>query len=111
MASSAATYRYIFTQPPARHGQDLAYTFWNGPGTNVAVQNEGLAAAMQEYFTDFMVAGTPNLGNAGGLLEWPKWKVGAEKVVEFGGQGVRIAPAGDELKNRRCEFWEGVKVF
>lgn len=51
-------YSYYFTVPPALHGQDVAYTYYNGP--NEAVISKEVAIAMQKYITHFAEHGTPN---------------------------------------------------
>lgn len=50
---------YIFTVPPSLHGQDILYTYYNGPNYP-SVQNNTLAQIMQRYFTTFAETGNPN---------------------------------------------------
>ena len=52
------TYAYQFSVPPALHGQDIPYTFFNGP--NAAVFNDSTAVALQEYITSFAMNGVPS---------------------------------------------------
>lgn len=55
------TYAYEFQVPPAFHGQDVRYTFYQGQGDDL--QN-GLVAAIAEiqqaYITNFVMTGDPN---------------------------------------------------
>jgi carboxylesterase type B len=59
------TYAYEFQVPPALHGQDVAYTYYNGQGTNLT----GLplfapvAEVLQGYLTNFVKTGNPNGAN------------------------------------------------
>ncbi|KFY48427.1 hypothetical protein V495_01341 [Pseudogymnoascus sp. VKM F-4514 (FW-929)] len=57
------TYSYYFSVPPGLHGEDVAYTFFNGDTTT---SNQGLpvdrtvAEALQDYITSFTMNGNPN---------------------------------------------------
>lgn len=51
-------FHYQFNVPPALHGQDIQYTFYEGPAT--AVKNDSLALLMQDYLTNFVISGNPN---------------------------------------------------
>ena len=53
------TYAYEFSVPPALHGFDVAYTFYNGVAGAERVVDQ-VAQAMQQYLTDFAQTGTPN---------------------------------------------------
>ncbi|PBP15781.1 acetylcholinesterase precursor [Diplocarpon rosae] len=53
-----AAHSYLFNVPPALHGEDVPYTFFEGPAK--AVKNETLARMMQSYFLNFAIAGDPN---------------------------------------------------
>ena len=52
------TYAYYFTVPPALHGQDVAYSFYNGPSESVV--SDEIAIALQEYITHWAATGNPN---------------------------------------------------
>ncbi|KAI4183193.1 MAG: hypothetical protein LQ348_004719, partial [Seirophora lacunosa] len=52
------TYAYQFSVPPALHGQDIPYTFFNGP--NTAVLSDATALALQAYITSFAENGMPS---------------------------------------------------
>jgi carboxylesterase type B len=54
-----SAYAYEFSVPPALHGLDVSYTFYNGvAGEEQAVDK--VAKAMQQYITNFAQTGTPN---------------------------------------------------
>jgi carboxylesterase type B len=52
------TYSYFFTIPPALHGEDIPYTYYNGPSPSVL--SSTVAIALQEYITSFAETGNPN---------------------------------------------------
>lgn len=52
------TYAYFFTIPPALHGEDVPYTYYNGPSSSVL--STPIAIALQEYITHFAETGNPN---------------------------------------------------
>lgn len=94
---------YLFAVPPALHGEDVAYTFYEGPAT--AVKNETLAVMMQSYFTNFVRAGDPN---GEGLPAFGKYRepldAGAGAIMEFGLKTTRMR--ADPLPRRRCDWWQ-----
>ncbi|TGO47940.1 hypothetical protein BCON_0257g00020 [Botryotinia convoluta] len=57
------SYVYSFNVPPALHADDVAYTFYNGPGS---VTWDGkpvfgdAALSLQDYILNFVTTGTPN---------------------------------------------------
>jgi carboxylesterase type B len=53
------TYSYLFSVYPGLHGQDVPYTYYNGPNPT-AVPNPDIAIALQEYITNFAMTGDPN---------------------------------------------------
>ncbi|KFX96250.1 hypothetical protein V490_03445 [Pseudogymnoascus sp. VKM F-3557] len=52
------TYNYIFSLWPSLHGDDIWYTYYNGP--QPLVKDNALAVTMQRYFTSFAQTGSPN---------------------------------------------------
>ena len=52
------SYAYIFSIPPAIHGEDTAYTFFRRPDPGVA--NNTLARMLQKYVIQFTITGSPN---------------------------------------------------
>ncbi|KAL9582931.1 MAG: hypothetical protein Q9203_005285 [Teloschistes exilis] len=61
------TFAYQFSVPPALHGQDVPYTFFNGPSTDVL--SDATAIALQEYVTSFALY--PHILHPGNTLEYP----------------------------------------
>lgn len=55
-------YRYIFNIPPAYHGDDIPYTFYNGPGFDPLVKSDWAAVVHQEYISDYITYGMPGCG-------------------------------------------------
>ena len=92
------TYNYFFTVPPSLHGDDIAYTYFNGP--SASVQNDTLAVIMQEYFTNFAATGNPN---GPGLPNFQTYGEGS--VVQNLGL-VTIGPVPDNTVNPRCLWWQ-----
>lgn len=57
------TYGYYFSVPPGLHGEDIAYTFFNGDTTTTddgLPVNATVAHALQDYITSFALNGSPN---------------------------------------------------
>lgn len=95
-------YGYIFGVPPGVHGQDTAYTFFNGPGMTDSFNtyNTTVARAMQQYFTSFVSTGAPRGGPA--FPEFPTYGNGT--VLNFTDAG--IVQAQDPGANERCAYWQ-----
>jgi len=92
------TYNYIFTVPPSLHGDDIAYTYYNGP--SASVKNDTLAVIMQEYFTNFAISGNPN------GPDLPHFQTyGTGNVVQNLGLDT-IGPVPDNAANPRCLWWQ-----
>jgi cholinesterase len=97
-AFKGKTYSYVFSAPPALHGQELYYVFYNGQETDVFFRplNVTLARTMQDYWINFAVNGDPN-GDA-----LPKWEMG-EGVQELSLE--RVGMMEDPLDEERCAWW------
>lgn len=98
------TYAYEWSVPPAVHGADLAYTFYDfDPSLGV---NTTVAETMQRYFARFAETGQPNAPT----LPLFKAARGELTVQEMGNDG--IGPMLDErgIKQlaERCRFWQEV---
>ncbi|EED14541.1 carboxylesterase, putative [Talaromyces stipitatus ATCC 10500] len=100
-----ATYAYQFSVPPAVHGADLSYTFYDfGSAVDTDEVNATVAMILQHYITQFAATGSPN----------------AHKLPYFppatGGLGVQnlgsdfVGPMQDESGVRdlpeRCHYWQ-----
>ena len=102
------THAYLFNVPPSLHGQDIAYTYYNGNGsatagtggTSFGVQNVAVAIAMQEYITEFAKTGNPN---SRGLPFFPMYGSNAT-VLALGPRS--IAPMRDPAASARCAWWQ-----
>ncbi|KAJ4993369.1 carboxylesterase family protein [Stagonosporopsis vannaccii] len=102
-AFSGRSYSYVFSVPPALHGQELYYVFYNGQATDVFYRpvNVGLAGRVQDYWLSFAREGKP--GAAEGGEAWETW--GQEKrVMGFSLDGAEMR--GDVSDNERCRWWQ-----
>lgn len=97
-AFRSKAYGYLFSVPPALHGDDIVYTFYEGPAA--AVKNDTLALTMQDYFTNFVISGNPNRA---GLPYFSDYSQGA-KLLNF--NQTEIGLVDDELANDRCYWWQ-----
>lgn len=96
-------YSYRFSVPPALHGDDISYTFYEGPATSV--QNDTLALIMQDYITNFAINGDPNGPN---LTTFPAYGT-AQKVLDL--NLTTIGVLDDNLANERCYWWQKALYF
>ncbi|KAI9716644.1 MAG: hypothetical protein M1812_005182 [Candelaria pacifica] len=96
-----ATYNYLFTVPPALHGNDIPYTFFNGPSVSVA--NATVATALQTYIGQFVKNGVP----AGGDGLPPLERYGDGVVLDLGNHG--FITEADPADNDRCLWWQQAK--
>lgn len=96
------TYAYQFEVPPALHGFDVEYTFWNGAPTNITTIPPliaPLAEVLQGYITNFAMTGNPN---GKGLPHFPMYQSNGTEV----GLNVTInSYMKDPTNNPRCAFW------
>jgi carboxylesterase type B len=92
------THNYIFSVPPSLHGDDIWYTYYDGPSP--LVQNDTLAVIMQDYFTNFAITGNPN---GPGLPNFPTY--GSGSTVQNLGLAT-IGPIQDNAANQRCLWWQ-----
>lgn len=92
------TYAYFFTVPPALHGEDIPYTFFNGPSASVL--SAPIAIALQEYLTHFAETGSPNEVGVPNFIMY-----GANATVQnLGITG--ISEVMDPAANARCNWWQ-----
>jgi carboxylesterase type B len=95
------TYNYIFSMPPALHGLDVPYTFYN-KGSSPDLVGETNALDMQTYITNFVRSGDPNKPNKRG----PNFPVYGDDA-----QVLRIEIPGDiqevdDTPRSRCNWWQ-----
>lgn len=106
-AFDGSTYAYMFSIPPAFHGQDVPYTFYTGGGPSMSVLNTTVAHAMQDYITSFVQSGTPK-SDVGPVFE--KWGSGSNpRMLNLGLDD--IAMVRDPTDNVRCRFWQQVPYY
>jgi len=92
------TYAYQFSVPPALHGADVPYSFYDGP--SAAVTNDTVAVALQEYLTSFVENGKPSGPN---IPMFPLYGNGAE---EEDLNITSIMEMMDPSANARCDWWQ-----
>ena len=108
LAFNNQTYSYYFTVPLGLHGEDIAYTFFNG---DTSTPDEGLpvngtvATMFQDYITNFVISGNPNGNGAMGKLpHFPMYGNGSVTLdIDLLGDG---KTEKDELANGRCAWWQ-----
>lgn len=98
------TFAYQFSVPPALHGQDVPYTFFNGlnsvTGDNVPVQSDATALALQEYITSFAATGVPS---GPGIPRFPLY--GNHSTI-LNLNATSITEIMDPTANARCLWWQ-----
>lgn len=103
-ASGGKTYAYRFSVPPALHGQDVPYTFYNGPNSTaipgLGIPNQSIAEALQKYIVTFTATGVPSSEN---LPVFPQW--GTDKnLLDLNVTGINVVK--DDTANNRCAWWQ-----
>ena len=99
-------WKYIFAVPPGLHGDNIAYTFFNGDEMTKdiggGIVNATIASVLQDYIVDFAKSGMPG---GKGVLAFPHYGEGMGKVLDLNVTGLGMAMAdGDD--NVRCKYWE-----
>ncbi|KAK5700038.1 hypothetical protein LTR97_006172 [Elasticomyces elasticus] len=90
------TFAYFFTVPPALHGNDISYTYYNG-GPVLAPQ---IAIAMQEYITHFAETGSPN------EVGVPYFNMYGQNATVQNLNITGITEIMDPTANARCNYWQ-----
>jgi acetylcholinesterase len=93
------TYAYEFSIPPALHGFDVAYTFYNGIAGPEQVIDK-IAKAMQQYITDFAQKGAPNGAGV------PTFNMYGPSANEENLNVTGFMPMRDPTANARCLWWQ-----
>lgn len=104
LAFNNATHAYYFTVPPGLHGEDIAYTFFNGDTTTSddgLPVNATVATTLQRYITNFALSGGDP--NGAGVPFFPSYQSNAT-VVELGITGLGDLSV-DTTANARCDWW------
>lgn len=101
------TYNYQFEIPPAFHGFDVPYTFYNGgpPSTSiVGVADPPIAEVLQGYITNFAMTGNPN---GPGLPVFPMQGTNSS----MNGLNVTgVTQQVDDTANARCNWWQTAPI-
>lgn len=84
--------------PPALHGQDIYYTFFNGP--NMAVLSDAAALALQTYITSFAETGIPS---GPGIPSFPLYG-NDSNIINL--NATSITEIMDPTANERCLWWQ-----
>lgn len=102
-AFNNSIYSYMLSIPPGQHGQDVFYTFYDGP--NPYVTNSTVAITMQKYINAFAITGKPEGKD---LPIFPKYG-SASMVMNMDNSGV--SPVIDPAANERCEWWQDALYY
>jgi carboxylesterase type B len=96
-------YSYDFTIPPALHGEDVAYVYYNGP--SAAVANATVAEVLQSYVVNFALRGQPN---AEGLPPFEPYRADGQALALGLAQ---IETVRDPTVNKLCAFWQDKATY
>jgi carboxylesterase type B len=97
------SYAYLFSVPPAFHGLDVRYTYYDGGAESespLGVVNTTVALALQDWITSFAIKGKPE---ADGVKEFKMYGEDAS-VMELDLDG--IDEVMDRNANERCKWWQ-----
>jgi carboxylesterase type B len=104
-AKANQTYAYLFSAPPALHGFDVPYTFYNANETSTSpirgVPNPAIAIALQEYITNFAMRGTPNQEGVVPFFDIYGANATVQNLNVTG-----ISQLRDPTANQRCNWWQ-----
>ena len=99
------SYTYEFAVPPGIHGQDLAYTFYNGPSASVT--SKEVAELLQDYIVSFAMTGKPSSHAAGDATFYPYRRNDDALILNVTGPSV----IRDPTANARCAWWQKALYF
>ncbi|KAH9880074.1 hypothetical protein J1614_002100 [Plenodomus biglobosus] len=96
------TYSYLFAVPPAFHGIDVAYTYYEGGALSppLGVVNRTIAIALQEFIASFAEGGVPE---ADGITQFNMYGEDAG-VLKL--NITSIDEVRDSNANARCAWWQ-----
>ena len=100
-AAKNPSYAYQFSVPPSLHGDDLAYTFYNGLSNSIASLD--VAEALQELIVSFALTGVPHTSRAVSNVTLPAYGAGSI-LLDLNVTGLRVMK--DPLVNPRCAWWQ-----
>ncbi len=115
-AKKGEGYSYLFSVPPALHGQDVGFTFYNPtqPDMNYfgipLTINATVATTMQKYFVNFALNGSPNEG--ANVPFFPQYGTN-ETITNLGVKGIPLIqldtvsnqPNGTNNAGDRCDWY------
>ncbi|KAJ6151658.1 hypothetical protein N7470_007255 [Penicillium chermesinum] len=102
-AINPLTFAYQFSIPPAYHGEDVAYVYYNGPSPQVI--NTTNAHALQTYYTQFAITGQPN---EVGFPDFRPYGSG-KQILDLNVTGMSMMD--DPTNNPRCHWWQLALYF
>ena len=90
--------------PPALHGVDVLYTFYNGPNSSAlpsfGIPDQSVTEALQKYIVTFTTTGVPSSKT---LPVFPQW--GNDKnLLDLNVTGINVVK--DDTANSRCAWWQ-----
>lgn len=94
------TYSYLFAVPPALHGFDVPFTYFDGGALSSSVTNRTVAIALQEFIANFAKDGRPE---ADGIPQFNMYGDDAS-VLKLNVTG--ISEVRDSNANARCAWWQ-----
>jgi hypothetical protein len=96
-------FRYIFSVPPAKHGDDVPYSFYsNGDNpTDVLVVNTSVASVLPHIITSLAISGVPE-----SAPHKPLEKYGSKQNILVVNKTVVYQRVGDPWHSKRCAFWQ-----
>ena len=96
-------FNYLFDIPPAFHGDDLAYAFYDGTDPDV---DPATADVFQRYILNFVRAGNPNACASSSSSPLPAFdRYGASAWTLDVRKGA-FAPTVNPGANARCQWWQ-----
>jgi carboxylesterase type B len=105
-AFSNKTYAYLFAVAPAFHGDDVAFTYYDGGAVSsvpTQITNATVAFALQDFITSFALEGKPV---AEGVVEFPQYGDEAQILVITDTEMGIFPWAPDDASNPRCLWWQ-----
>ena len=96
---------YRWSVPPAYHGFDVPYTFYNGPNPTISNGTESLAISLQTYLTTFAMTRSPNRAGAAPMPLFGS----SENILDVNVAGLK--PIKDPQANVRCEWLQKALFF
>lgn len=105
LANAGAASGYLFSVSPAIHAQDLAYTFFNGPSSDIFgnVADPTVAAQLQSIILDFVVQGRKNLAPPGAAVPGAL-PLDSSSLLTLNVSGSAIVQ--DPTNAARCQVWQ-----